>query len=117
MVFTNVVNPRSHVNRKEEYKVTLVKRGASIGANATIVCGVTLGQYCFIGAGSVVTHDVPDFGLVYGMPARLQGWMCQCGIRVEFHPDREKETAVCSQCGSQYFKQGQVVHLQGKGAE
>jgi len=109
MVFTNVVNPRSHVSRKDEYKTTLVRRGASIGANATVVCGVTLGRYCFIGAGSVVTRDVPDYALVYGNPARLQGWMCQCGLRLNFSPDGDRETAVCSVCGSRYEKRGQVV--------
>ena len=82
MVFTNVINPRSHVNRKNEYQTTLVKKGASIGANATIMCGTTLGRYCFIGAGSVVTHDVPDYALVYGSPARLHGGMCQCGEQI-----------------------------------
>jgi len=117
MVFTNVVNPRSHVNRKEEYKTTLVKRGASIGASATIVCGVTLGQYCFIGAGAVVTRDVPDYALVYGSPARVQGWMCQCGIRMEFHPEGGQEQAVCEQCGDRYVKQGQVVRPLAKEAK
>ena len=80
MVFTNVINPRAFIERKSEYKRTLVRRGASIGANATIVCGVTLGQYCFVGAGSVVTRDVPDYALVYGSPARVRGWACWCGI-------------------------------------
>src|SRR3989339_753016 len=75
MVFTNVINPRSHVSRKDEYKTTLVRKGASIGANATIVCGITLGRYCFIGAGAVVTKDVPDYALVYGLPARQKGWI------------------------------------------
>jgi UDP-2-acetamido-3-amino-2,3-dideoxy-glucuronate N-acetyltransferase len=83
MVFTNVVNPRSEVVRKDEYKPTLVKRGASIGANATIVCGVTIGTYAFVGAGAVVTHDVPDFALVVGNPARRAGWMCRCGAKLE----------------------------------
>lgn len=81
-VFTNVVNPRSHVSRKEEYRTTRVRRGASIGANATVVCGHTLGEYCFIGAGAVVTGDVPDYGLMVGVPARRVGWMCQCGVRL-----------------------------------
>jgi UDP-2-acetamido-3-amino-2,3-dideoxy-glucuronate N-acetyltransferase len=109
MVFTNVVNPRSHVNRKDEYKTTLVKRGASIGANATIVCGVTIGKYSFIGAGAVVTRDVPDYALVYGTPARVQGWMCQCGIRLDFHPVDGQERATCKECGDRYIKQGQAV--------
>ncbi len=108
-VLTNVVNPRSHVNRKHEYKTTLVKRGASIGANATIVCGITLGRYCFVGAGAVVTRDVPDYALVYGSPARLQGWMCQCGSRLEFLPAAGAEAATCKNCGDRYGKQGQLV--------
>ena len=73
MVFTNVINPRSHVNRKDEYKTTLIRQGSSVGANATIVCGVILGKYCFVGAGAVVTRDIPDFALVYGNPARISG--------------------------------------------
>jgi UDP-2-acetamido-3-amino-2,3-dideoxy-glucuronate N-acetyltransferase len=77
MVFTNVVNPRSEVIRRDEYKRTLVRRGASIGANATIVCGITIGSYAFIGAGAVVTKDVPDFALMVGNPARQRGWMCR----------------------------------------
>jgi len=105
MVFTNVINPRSHVNRKDEYKRTLVRKGASIGANATIVCGVTLGKYCFVGAGSVVTRDVPDYALVYGSPARVRGWMCQCGEQLEF----EGETAVCAACGNAYHKDDGLV--------
>jgi UDP-2-acetamido-3-amino-2,3-dideoxy-glucuronate N-acetyltransferase len=110
MVFTNVTNPRAHVNRREQYQTTLVKRGASIGANATVVCGVTLGQYCFIGAGSVVTHDVPDFALVFGNPGRIRGWMCQCGIGMEFHPVDGGEQATCAACGDRYEKQGEIVH-------
>ena len=105
MVFTNVINPRSHVSRKDEYKTTLVKKGASIGANATIVCGSTLGRYCFVGAGAVVTKDVPDYALVYGTPARIRGWICQCGEQLDF----QGECAVCSKCGDSYRKQGQVV--------
>jgi UDP-2-acetamido-3-amino-2,3-dideoxy-glucuronate N-acetyltransferase len=82
MVFTNVINPRSHVSRKHEYQRTLVRRGATIGANATIVCGVTLGEYAFIGAGAVVTKDVRPFALVTGVPGRQVGWMCRCGERL-----------------------------------
>jgi UDP-2-acetamido-3-amino-2,3-dideoxy-glucuronate N-acetyltransferase len=111
MVFTNVVNPRSHIPRRDQYQTTRVCRGASIGANATIVCGVTLGRYCFVGAGSVVTKDVPDYALVYGSPARLRGWMCQCGVQIEFQPASESgvETAVCPACGDHYVKHGGVV--------
>ena len=105
MVFTNVINPRSHVSRKDEYRTTLVRKGASIGANATIVCGITLGKYCFVGAGAVVTRDVPDYALVYGSPARVRGWMCQCGEQLKFDDDR----AVCNNCGDVYRKQDQVV--------
>src|SRR6266850_4605523 len=87
MVFTNVVNPRSHVIRKDEYKTTLVRKGASLGANCTVVCGATIGRYAFIGAGSVVTRDVPDYALVYGNPARQRGWMCACGIKLALNGD------------------------------
>jgi UDP-2-acetamido-3-amino-2,3-dideoxy-glucuronate N-acetyltransferase len=100
MVFTNVINPRSHVARKDEYRATFVRRGASVGANATIVCGVTLGRYSFIGAGAVITRDVPDYGLVYGNPARLRGWVCACGVRLELQDGR----AVCVDCGASYVE-------------
>jgi UDP-2-acetamido-3-amino-2,3-dideoxy-glucuronate N-acetyltransferase len=81
-VFTNVVNPRSHVPRRHEFQSTLVRRGASLGANCTILCGHEIGRYAFIGAGAVVIRDVPDYGLVVGNPARLIGWMCACGVRL-----------------------------------
>jgi UDP-2-acetamido-3-amino-2,3-dideoxy-glucuronate N-acetyltransferase len=97
-VFTNVVNPRSHVSRKSEYRKTLVRRGTSIGANATIVCGVTLGEYAFIGAGAVVTGDVPAHGLMLGVPARRVGWMCQCGLRLNLRDGQ----ATCGTCGASY---------------
>jgi len=82
MVFTNVYNPRSHVSRKSDYRKTLVKRGASLGANATIVCGYTIGEYAFIGAGAVITGDVAAYALMVGVPAKRIGWMCQCGERL-----------------------------------
>ncbi len=99
MVFTNVINPRSHVSRKHEYLKTLVKRGASIGANATIVCGSTLGEYCFIGAGSVVTKDIPAYALVVGVPGRIIGWMSAHGERLDFG---NGEMAVCPATGQKY---------------
>jgi UDP-2-acetamido-3-amino-2,3-dideoxy-glucuronate N-acetyltransferase len=111
MVFTNVMNPRSHVSRKNEYQETLVKQGASIGANATIVCGTTIGCYAFVGAGSVVTRDVPDYALVHGNPGRLRGWMCQCGIKLNFETRGGKEDATCESCGSRYAKQNERVML------
>lgn len=106
MVFTNVINPRSHVSRKDEYKRTLVRRGASLGANCTVVCGVTIGRYAFIGAGSVVTKDVPDYALIYGNPATLRGWVCSCGIKLTFEEDG---SASCPACKAEYVKQGNLV--------
>jgi len=97
-VFTNVTNPRSHVSRKSEYRQTLVRRGSSIGANATIVCGVTLGEYSFIGAGAVIRSDVPAYALMVGVPARQVGWMCQCGVRLHVQNGR----ASCAACGATY---------------
>ncbi len=108
MVFTNVVNPRSHVSRKDEYKATHVGRGATIGANATIVCGVTLGDYAFVGAGAVVTRDVPPHALVHGNPARLRGWVCQCGVKLDF-TGQDPAQATCSACGRSYTRQGENV--------
>jgi UDP-2-acetamido-3-amino-2,3-dideoxy-glucuronate N-acetyltransferase len=109
MVFTNVTNPRSHVPRKDEYRPTLVRRGATIGANATILCGVTLGEYAFVGAGAVVTHDIPPYALMYGNPARLRGWMCRCGERLPLSTQPMQETAVCPRCKTRYKKTGQIV--------
>lgn len=109
MVFTNVINPRSHVNRRGEYQTTLVKRGATIGANATILCGITLGEYAFIGGGAVVSRDVPPFALVYGAPAIIQGWMCKCGIKLHFDANGDIEMAVCQACVSRYQKSGHAV--------
>jgi UDP-2-acetamido-3-amino-2,3-dideoxy-glucuronate N-acetyltransferase len=107
MVFTNVVNPRSHVVRRSEYRETRVRKGASIGANATVLCGVTLGRYCFVGAGAVVTRDVPDFALVYGNPARLRGWVCWCGEPLELGVDESmKREGSCGACGRSYERSG-----------
>jgi UDP-2-acetamido-3-amino-2,3-dideoxy-glucuronate N-acetyltransferase len=103
MVFTNVTNPRSHVSRKHEYKRTPVGRGASIGANATILCGNALGEYCFVGAGAVVTKDVPAYGLVTGVPAHVIGWMCQCGERLPLRRELvEAEATICTACKTAY---------------
>ena len=104
-VFTNVYNPRSAVPRMNELKETLVKKGATIGANATIICGRTIGKCSFIGAGAVVTKDVPDYGLIYGNPAKLQGWMCECGEKLKF----AKNKAHCLKCNGQYKKSGNTV--------
>ncbi|ACI18664.1 acyltransferase [Dictyoglomus thermophilum] len=98
-VFTNVINPRAFIERKHEFKKTIVKKGATIGANATIVCGVTIGEYAFVGAGAVVTKDVPPYALVVGVPARQIGWVCKCGVRLEFD---EKGEALCKSCGEKY---------------
>lgn len=105
MVFTNVINPRSAVSRKSEYRPTLVKKGASIGANATIVCGNTIGEYAFIGAGAVVTKDVPAYALMVGNPARQMGWMSENGQRLNFNDGK----AVCPESGDQYSLNGTVV--------
>ena len=88
MVFTNVFNPRSEISRKDEYRNTLVRRGATIGANATVVCGHTIGAYAFIGSGAVVTRDIPDYALAYGNPARVRGWICRCGVKLAFREER-----------------------------
>lgn len=96
-VFTNVINPRSHVSRKSEYRETILGRGCSIGANSTIVCGHNIGKYALVGAGSVVTKDVPDYALVKGNPARVSGYVCNCGEKLTF----ENGQAVCK-CGRKY---------------
>ena len=101
MVFTNVVNPRSHVSRKHEYQQTIVGRGASLGANSTIVCGHNVGRYAFIGAGAVVTKDVPDYALVVGNPARVVGWVCQCGVKLASGAT-SPASARCASCGAEY---------------
>ncbi|KQZ61805.1 N-acetyltransferase [Sphingopyxis sp. OPL5] len=97
MVFTNVYNPRAAVPRKDEYRETLVRKGATLGANCTIVCGVTIGEYGFVGAGSVITRDVKPYALMVGVPARRIGWMCECGVRLEGSGD-----VTCTACASNY---------------
>jgi len=109
MVFTNVINPRSEVSRRDEFKPTLVRKGASIGANATVICGVTIGIGAFIAAGAVVTHDVPDFALVVGNPARNAGWMCRCGIKLEV----DDGAARCEACGESYTLHTGVLSRNG----
>jgi UDP-2-acetamido-3-amino-2,3-dideoxy-glucuronate N-acetyltransferase len=109
MVFTNVINPRSHVSRKHEYRATRVRRGSTIGANATIVCGITLGEYSFIGAGAVVTGDVAPYALMVGVPARRVGWMCQCGERL---PDAG--AGRCAACGTEYERTDDSIRRGGE---
>jgi UDP-2-acetamido-3-amino-2,3-dideoxy-glucuronate N-acetyltransferase len=116
MVFTNVFNPRSFISRKKEFRKTLVKKGATIGANATIICGNTIGQYAFIGAGSVVTKNVPDHALVYGNPGKVKGWVCQCAEEITFRSKRVarhggSRQAVCKACGKKYKKDSMGVKL------
>jgi UDP-2-acetamido-3-amino-2,3-dideoxy-glucuronate N-acetyltransferase len=111
MVFTNVINPRSFIERKEEFKKTLMKKGCSVGANATIVCGVTVGRYAFIGAGSLVTKDVPDFALVFGLPARQHGWVGISGNKLCFD---NSDIAADKSDGRKYIlKNGRVSEYQG----
>ncbi len=107
MVFTNVTNPRSAVIRRDKYETTLVKKGATIGANATIVCGNVLGKYCFIGAGAVVTKEVPDYALVVGNPAKQIGWMSEYGQRLFFD---EQNTAICMESKEKYILENNQVH-------
>jgi UDP-2-acetamido-3-amino-2,3-dideoxy-glucuronate N-acetyltransferase len=104
MVFTNVVNPRSHVSRKDEYRATVVRRGATLGANSTVVCGHTIGRYAFIGAGAVVTRDIPDYALAVGNPSRIRGWMCECGMKLTSGTASPAE-ARCGACGAEYASQ------------
>jgi UDP-2-acetamido-3-amino-2,3-dideoxy-glucuronate N-acetyltransferase len=101
-VFTNVIEPRSFIERKHEFRQTIVREGASIGANATIVCGCTIGRYAFVGAGSVVTRDVPDYTLVYGVPASMRGYVCKCGEKLNFTANE----AGCPECGKAYVLDG-----------
>jgi UDP-2-acetamido-3-amino-2,3-dideoxy-glucuronate N-acetyltransferase len=111
MVFTNIINPRSAIVRKGQYLRTLVKKGATIGANATIVCGNTIGAYAFVGAGSVVTHDVPDYALVTGNPARQSGWMSAYGHKLNFDEDGK---AICPESGQLYrLEKGKCERVNG----
>lgn len=104
-VFTNVINPRSFIERKSEYRDTVIKKGASVGANATIVCGHNIGKYALIGAGTVVTKDVPDYALLVGNPGRVTGYVCRCGEKLKFKENK----AVCSACGLKYKKEAEKV--------
>lgn len=107
MVFTNVKNPRAMIQRRlGEYLPTTVKRGATIGANVTIICGNTIGQHALVGAGSVVTKDIPDYTVVYGNPARAAGYICECGEKLDFGSE---PIVICTRCGKRYKKQVQVV--------
>jgi UDP-2-acetamido-3-amino-2,3-dideoxy-glucuronate N-acetyltransferase len=98
VVFTNVINPRAAVSRKHEYKPTIVRRGATLGANCTIVCGVTIGEYAFIGAGAVVTRDVSSYALMTGVPAKRKGWMCACGVKLL----SGTTDITCNSCGMRF---------------
>ncbi|SEC54762.1 UDP-2-acetamido-3-amino-2,3-dideoxy-glucuronate N-acetyltransferase [Tenacibaculum sp. MAR_2009_124] len=111
MVFTNIMNPRSEINRKNEFKTTLVKQGASIGANATVLCGITIGEYALIGAGSVVTKDVPQYGLVVGNPSKQIGWVSKRGCRLNFN---KKEEAFCPESGILYVKENNIVRVENQ---
>ena len=104
MVFTNVYNPRSAINRKNEYRQTIVRRGATLGANCTIVCGSTIGEYAFVGAGAVVNRDVPSYALMLGVPAQRRGWMCRCGVQLK------GVGHVSCNCGANYSIQDSVCN-------
>jgi UDP-2-acetamido-3-amino-2,3-dideoxy-glucuronate N-acetyltransferase len=110
MVFTNVYNPRSAISRKDEYRKTLIKRGATLGANCTIVCGVTIGEHAFIGAGAVVNRDVPPFALMLGVPARQKGWMSRFGEQLDL-PLEGQATAVCPHTGERYILNDRALVL------
>lgn len=113
VVFTNVINPRSFIERKAEFKDTLVKKGASLGANVTVVCGHSIGEYALIGAGSVVTKDIPPYALAVGNPARVVGHVCYCGEKLSFNENNMQTTegkmACCSSCGRKYKKENGMV--------
>lgn len=109
-VFTNVVNPRSFIERKSEYRETIIGKGASVGANVTIVCGHNIGKYALVGAGAVVTKNIPDYALVVGNPARILGYVCKCGERLHFDGNRAK----CTACGEEYIKNDDIVESLNK---
>ena len=111
MAFTNVYNPRSLIERKDQYRNTLIKKGATLGANCTIVCGVTVGEYAFVGAGAVINKDVPAYALVVGVPAKQIGWMSDFGEQLDL-PLRGQAEAVCEHTGAVYRLEGQIVHKQ-----
>jgi UDP-2-acetamido-3-amino-2,3-dideoxy-glucuronate N-acetyltransferase len=102
MVFTNVTTPRSEIPRREQYVETRVERGASLGANSTVVCGVRIGRYALVGAGAVVTRDVPPYALVTGVPARRSGWVCRCGVTL---PEAQDDSTACRECGNAYRRE------------
>lgn len=105
-VFTNVINPRSFIEKKDEFRITKIRKGATIGANSTVICGHTIGCYALIGAGSVITHDIPDYALVIGNPARMKGYVCCCGERLR----RRKKIYLCEKCNKVYrIKSGNLV--------
>ncbi|MCL4491211.1 MAG: N-acetyltransferase [Nitrospirae bacterium] len=110
-VFTNVYNPRAFVERKHEFMPTLIRRGATIGANATIVCGTTVGAYAMVGAGAVVKSDIPDYAIVAGVPAKQVGWACRCGVTLSFRDNH----AVCRNCGNEYALEpdGLIIRKEG----
>ena len=112
MVFTNVINPRAEIDRKDGFQRTLVKSGATIGANATVICGITINRYAFVGAGAVVTKDVPDFGLIAGNPGQLKGFACVCGERL---PKQNWSETRCAACGRNYVRRDHSVELASEG--
>ncbi|MDE6946612.1 MAG: N-acetyltransferase [Anaeroplasmataceae bacterium] len=107
-VFTNVINPRSFIEKKDEFKTTIIKKGATIGANATILCGNTINSYALVGAGSVVTKDVPEYALVVGNPARIRGYVCQCGEKLDLNNEGEYK---CYKCGMTYVMHDERIAI------